>query len=157
MLHRLWTSTKPSDNLFANDSAVQKNQEGAKVMAEQRKKAAVKDDANIRPEVRLEPDQSKGALVERYLKRKAEVTADDHREFQEYLEQKSRQVALAEDPPHAEPSLVNRRNILKVVAGTAVAGEAAAVGYSWVKGGAASSTPAGDFHAGHNASPSSAR
>jgi len=38
-------------------------------MTEQRKTAAVKDDAIIMPEIRLEPEQSKGALVERYLKR----------------------------------------------------------------------------------------
>ena len=71
----------------------------------------------------LEPEQSKGALVERYLKRKAEVTEEDHRKFQDYLEQKARQVAPADDRPPEKPSLVNRRNLLKVVAGTAVAAE----------------------------------
>ena len=37
----------------------------------------------------MEQAQSKGALVARYLKRKAEVTDADHREFQEYLNQKA--------------------------------------------------------------------
>jgi len=90
-------------------------------MVEQRKKAAVTDDATFKPEIKLEPEQSKGALVERYLKRKAEVTEEDHREFQGYLEQKARQVVPADDPPATKPSVVNRRNLLKVVAGTAVA------------------------------------
>jgi hypothetical protein len=102
------------------------------------KKTAVKDETSTTPE----SSQSKGALVERYLKRKAEVTEHDHREFQNYLAQKAQSVTVAEQPP-APPTLVNRRNILKVVAGTAVAGEAAAVGYSWVNAGPASNAPAG--------------
>src|SRR4051812_35326679 len=121
-------------------------------MVEQRKKAAVLDDTTFKPEIGLEPEQSKGALVERYLKRKAEVTEQDHREFQGYLEQKARQVVPADDPPE-KPSLVNRRNLLKVVAGTAVAGEAAAVGYSWVKAGPASNAPAGGLNTGPQREP----
>jgi hypothetical protein len=122
-------------------------------MVEQRKKAAIKDGAAVTPEIRLEPEQSKGALVERYLKRKAEVTEEDHRQFQDYLEQKALQVAPADDPPPGKPSLLNRRNLLKVVAGTAVAGEAAAVGYSWVNAGPASNAPAGSLNAGPQREP----
>ena len=53
----------------------------------------------------------------------------------------------------AQPTLVNRRNILKVVAGTAVAGEAAAVGYSWVNAGPASNAPAGGVVAAPQRAP----
>jgi thiocyanate desulfurase len=112
------------------------------------KKTAVKDEPTITPE----PSQSKGALVERYLKRKAEVTEQDHREFQDYLAQKAQSVTVVEPPP-AQPTLVNRRNILKVVAGTAVAGEAAAVGYSWVNAGPASNAPAGGVVAAPQRAP----
>ncbi|MEA2946485.1 MAG: thiocyanate desulfurase, partial [Alphaproteobacteria bacterium] len=117
------------------------------------KKTTIKDASAVKPKIELEPQQGQGASVERYLKRRAEVTEEDHREFQDYLEQKARRVAPVDDPRPKNPSLVNRRNLLKVVAGTAVAGEAAAVGYSWVKAGPASDAPAGSVLAGPQREP----
>ena len=122
-------------------------------MIDPRKKTAAKDDPALTPEIRHEPEHSKGALVEQYLKRKAEVTEEDHREFRTYLEQKEQQLARVDAPTPDKPSLVNRRNILKVVAGTAVAGEAAAIGYSWVKAGPASNAPAGNLNTGPQREP----
>ena len=122
-------------------------------MIDPRKKTAAKDEPALTPEIRQEPEHSKGALVEQYLKRKAEVTEEDHREFRTYLEQKEQQLARVDAPTPDKPSLVNRRNILKVVAGTAVAGEAAAIGYSWVKAGPASNAPAGNLNTGPQREP----
>ena len=79
--------------------------------------------------------------IDAYLQRKSEVAQDDHQAFKDYLSQKA-QVAppakdeLKDEPP--PPSKFNRRNLLKVVAGTAVAGEAAAAGYAWMTSGSAS-------------------
>ncbi|MGH7785200.1 MAG: hypothetical protein ACREO5_15350, partial [Candidatus Binatia bacterium] len=80
--------------------------------------------------------------TERYLKRKTEVTEQDHQEFLAYLEAKRareeekriresapKQVELAD----AAPSKLDRRSFLTVVAGTAAVGEAAALGYAIVK------------------------
>ena len=117
-------------------------------MSEPGKKTIVKDQAAETPKIKLEEEPSRGALatakqqVEDYLRRKAEVTQDDHQAFQDYLNDKARAVpATVESPPKAK-SKFNRRNLLKVVAGTAVAGEAAAVGYSWVTSGPAADSGA---------------
>src|SRR6516164_3637720 len=114
-------------------------------MSEPRRKSNVRDDET--PKVKLEEVQSRGALggkeeLDAYLRRKAEVSADDHQQFQQYLQQK----AKVAPPPGGERSAkskftkskFNRRNLLKVVAGTAVVGEAAAVGHSWITGGSVS-------------------
>lgn len=125
-------------------------------MSELGKKAAVKAEAAATPEVDLK--QSQGPLtpntqVDRYLKRKLEVTEQDHEEFRAYLNEKAQQIAHVEESaaaPAPAPALlkVNRRNLLlKVAAGTAVAGEAAAVGYTWINAGPASSAPAGGVDA----------
>jgi hypothetical protein len=101
-------------------------------------------DKLVSPELAME--QSGGALtareqVEGYLRRKTAVTEADHRAFQDYVNRKAETppVALTERmPPSNEPqsaSRFNRRNLLKVVAGTAIAGEAAAMAYPLVTGG----------------------
>jgi thiocyanate desulfurase len=104
-------------------------------MSEPEKNTAVQDEPSLNPEieVRAEPLTAQ-AQVERYLKRKAEVTEQDYREFQSYLEEKSRQVAPLAPPPPKKKFSLSRRNALKIVAGTAVAGEAAALGYSAMTG-----------------------
>jgi hypothetical protein len=122
-------------------------------MSEPNQKPAVKNESSATAKIELQQAQSKGALVARYLQRKAEVTDADHREFQKYLQQKAQQILHADASAPAKPSVVNRRNILKVVAGTAIAGEAAAVGYSWVNAGPASNAPAGGFHVGPQREP----
>src|SRR3954451_2796919 len=71
----------------------------------------------------LSPEQS-------YLRRKAEVTQQDHEVFSEYLQEKIareqwQKVQLAEPPPKAPtkaPTKVNRRSLLTWAAGTAVVG-----------------------------------
>ena len=109
-------------------------------MSEPGKKTIVKDQAAETPKIKLEEEPSRGALatakqqVEDYLRRKAEVTQDDHQAFQDYLNDKARTLPTPVEPARKQ-SKFNRRNLLKVVAGTAVAGEAAAVGYSWVTSG----------------------
>ena len=113
-------------------------------MSEPGKKTIVKEAVET-PKIKLEEEPS-GSIpattkqqVEDYLRRKAEVTQDDHQAFQDYLNDKARSVPAPVEPPAKPESKFNRRNLLKVVAGTAVAGEAVAVGYSWVT---ASSDPA---------------
>lgn len=85
--------------------------------------------------------------AERYLKRKIEVTEQDHQEFLAYLEAKRGREAEKQNeqfahgqPPSATdaitnvaPSRLDRRSFLTVVAGTAAVGEAAALGYKIVK------------------------
>ena len=100
-------------------------------MSEPGKKTIVKDEATEIPPIKLEEEPS-GSIpattkqqVEDYLRRKAEVTQDDHQAFQDYLNDKARSVPAPVEQPPAK-SKFNRRNVLKVVAGTAVAGEAAA-------------------------------
>ena len=121
-------------------------------MSEPGKKTIVKDAATETPKIKLEEEPSRGALatakqqVEDYLRRKAEVTQDDHQAFQDYLNDKARGVPAPVEPSPKAKSKFNRRNLLKVVAGTAVASEAAAVGYSWVTSGPA--TDSGAIQAG---------
>jgi thiocyanate desulfurase len=84
---------------------------------------------------------SKGALTpeQSFLQRKAEVTQRDHEEFSAYLQEKSereqRQNATVSDAPPTPRSRIDRRRLLRLVAGTAVAGEAAALGYQMVADG----------------------
>ena len=88
--------------------------------------------------------------VARYLKRRNEVVEKDHAEFQVYLNEKAVRDARTAPADQGLPPLgkadISRRNMLKVVAGTAAAGEAALLGYSWVKGGSVSEQ--GFKHAG---------
>jgi hypothetical protein len=111
-------------------------------MSKLRRRAAVKQRASEFPEIKLEPKDASRSLpavspVERFLERKAEVTDKDHEEFQDYLTEKEARTT-AVSAPEKPRSRVNRRTVLKVAAGTAVAGEAAALGYSMIKGGAVS-------------------
>jgi thiocyanate desulfurase len=113
-------------------------------MSEPEKTTAAKDESSPDPQIEMTPEPlAANAQVERYLKRKAEVTEQDHREFQVYLEEKARQVAPVAPPPPRKKITLSRRNALKVVAGTAVAGEAAALGYSLTSGSASKSAGTG--------------
>jgi hypothetical protein len=73
-----------------------------------------------------------------FLRRKAEVAERDHNEFSDYLQEKrareQQQAAPPVEAPQAAPSRINRRSMLKWAAGTAAAGEAAALGYQMVTG-----------------------
>src|SRR5258708_5012392 len=112
-------------------------------MSEPEKTTAAKDDSSADPQIEMTPEPlAVNAQVERYLRRKVEVTENDHREFQAYLEEKAQQIAPALPPLPRKKFTLSRRNALKVVAGTAVAGEAAALGYSLTSG-SASNSPGG--------------
>ena len=89
-------------------------------MSEPEKKTDVKN----QPSLELTPEPlTANSQIEKYLKRKAEVTEQDHREFQVYLEEKARQLAPVAAPSAKKKFSLSRRNALKIVAGTAVAGE----------------------------------
>ena len=108
-------------------------------MSEQVKKTVVKDRAE-NPDFPIAPPQPRDDLlartdVEKYLRAKEAVTANDRADFEEYLNQKRQREALQPEIP-PRPSKFDRRTMLKVVTGTAIAGETAALGYSWVKGSA---------------------
>ena len=113
-------------------------------MSEPEKSTAAKDETSPDPQIEMTPEPlAANAQVERYLRRKVEVTEKDHREFQVYLEEKAQQIAPVLPPLPRKKFTLNRRNALKVVAGTAVAGEAAALGYSLTGGSADKSAGAG--------------
>ena len=113
-------------------------------MSEPEKTTAAKDESSPDPQIEMTPEPlAANAQVERYLRRKVEVTDKDHREFQVYLEEKAQQIAPVLPPPPRKKFTLSRRNALKVVAGTAVAGEAAALGYSLTGGSAGKSAGAG--------------
>jgi thiocyanate desulfurase len=113
-------------------------------MSEPEKTPAAKDESSPDPQIEMMPEPlAANAQVERYLKRKAEVNEQDHREFQVYLEEKARQAAPTAPPPPLKKITLSRRNALKVVAGTAVAGEAVALGYSLTSGSASKSAGTG--------------
>ena len=119
-------------------------------MSEPSKRTNVRDENAETTKIKLEEKRSGGALagkreVEDYLRRKAEVTETDRQQFQHYLQQKAQIAPAPRREPAAKPKF-NRRNLLKVVAGTAVVGEAAAVGHSWITAGSVSEQ--GAKHAG---------
>jgi hypothetical protein len=128
-------------------------------MSKESRKAIEKDEF-ISPEIKMEEEQSRGALsareqVEGYLQRKAAVSEADRQAFQEYLDKKEQAKAQAtpastegeQSKDELKPqSKLNRRNLFKVVAGTAIGAEAIATGYSWVAGGSVSDQ--GAKHAG---------
>ena len=87
-------------------------------MSEPGKKTIVKDEATEIPPIKLEEEPS-GSIpatakqqVEDYLRRKAEVTQDDHQAFQDYLNDKARSVPAPVEQPPAK-SKFNRRNLLR--------------------------------------------
>ena len=94
-------------------------------------KMEVRSDAESVSEGPLRPEQG-------FLKRQAEVTQQDHEQFSEYLQEKSardrQEAARPADAPPVAPSNINRRSMLKWAAGTAVAGETVALGYTMVTG-----------------------
>ena len=62
-------------------------------MSEPEKTTAAKDESSPDPQIEMTPEPlAANAQVERYLKRKVEVTEKDHREFQVYLEEKARRL-----------------------------------------------------------------
>ena len=107
-----------------------------KVLEQEEQRPDLKID--LRNEVRSPPDRPISA-EENYIRRKSEVTQQDHEEFLRYQQEKARQqteaqaLSQAADADRTKPAKVNRRNFLTVVAGTAAVGEAAALGYSIVK------------------------
>ncbi|HEY8013538.1 MAG TPA: hypothetical protein VIE70_06505, partial [Dongiaceae bacterium] len=63
-------------------------------MSEPEKTTAAKDESSPDPQIEMTPEPpAANAQVERYLRRKVEVTETDHREFQVYLEEKAQQIA----------------------------------------------------------------
>lgn len=108
-------------------------------MSEPVKKTVVKDRAE-NPDFAIAPPPPRGDLpartdVEKYLEAKEGVAAKDRADFEEYLNQRRQRDALQPEIP-PRPSKFDRRTMLKVVTGTAIAGETAALGYSWIKGSA---------------------
>src|SRR5439155_18944888 len=102
-------------------------------------------DRNHLPDVKLDVRGNASSMpggpltpVQNFLKRKDEVTQRDHAEFSAYAREKSahhqQQTAPPAEAPHAAPSRVNRRSLLKWAAGSAAAGEAVAFGYQMVTG-----------------------
>jgi len=115
-------------------------------MPEQPTARKVLEQQEQRPELNIDlrnevsnPPTNPISAEENYLRRKEEVTQQDHEEFLRYQEEKARHNAAAQaerqstDETGSQPAKVNRRNFLTVVAGTAAVGEAAALGYSIVK------------------------
>ena len=84
------------------------------------------------------------------------MTQRDHEEFSQYLQQKTDRDRLQAlqpvEAPERPPSRFNRRNLLALVAGTAVAGEAVTLGYPLVTGQNAANQGARQRHL--DASPS---
>jgi hypothetical protein len=128
-------------------------------MSEQVKKTAVEDRA-VAPHLNLDLPQNRGQLsnpdIEKYLATKEKVLAKDRADFEVYLNEKRQTEAVRNDAAQSgavqtvernPPSKLDRRTILKVVTGTAVAGEAAALGYGWVNSSAGNQS-AGDQSAG---------
>src|SRR5262245_12770623 len=123
------TSNRPSDNVLSlvlrtscQSSSQFSTRSPRQRMSEPGKKPIVKDEIADTPKIRLEVEQSRGALatkqqVEAYLRRKAEVMQDDHQAFADYLKEKSQRASEYANQPPPKPKF-NRRNILKVVAGT---------------------------------------
>ena len=107
-----------------------------------RKVADEEERVNLKIDLRTDDNNFPGrpySVEKNYLRRKAEVTKQDHKEFLLYEQEKARRTAPAQaerrstDETGSQSAKVNRRNFLTVVAGTAAVGEAAALGYSIVK------------------------
>ena len=111
-------------------------------MSEQVKKTAV-GERSENLHLNTDSPENRGQLlesdIEKYLSSKEKVSARDRWDFEVYLNEK-RQRDLVPAAELNRPSKLDRRTILKVVTGTAVAGEAAALGYGWVTSGTAPPT-----------------
>src|SRR5262245_28795607 len=112
-------------------------------MADERR-TKFKDKTHL-PDLKLDAkdeasDPAKGSLtpVQNFLKRREEVTQKDQREFSEYVREKSardrQQSAVPADSSRVR-SRLNRRSVLKWVAGTAAVGEGVALGYQMMTDG----------------------
>lgn len=79
--------------------------------------------------------------IDRFLKRKSEMTAQDHAEFQAYLEAKSLQKPMEEETQQGVSSGVNRRNMLAASVGAVAAGGALGMTYTTIKNSPALAQP----------------
>jgi hypothetical protein len=88
------------------------------------------------------PPQTGGGQLQAFIDRRAEIARSDHEEFQDYLREKQARALAArakappdtETAPKSKPKL-SRRTMLRAATGTAVAGEAAALGYQAARNG----------------------
>jgi thiocyanate desulfurase len=89
-----------------------------------------------------------------YARRRAEVDADDHEEFQTYLaDKKEAEARNAKRVAVVAPTKkkgVSRRTMFNAAVGTAVVAEAAVLGYNAIKGSGGSVSDHGVRHAGAN-------
>jgi hypothetical protein len=97
---------------------------------------AEKDAAFPKLDIQGDPQDTPGrppSPEQIYLERKAQVAQQDNEAFSEYLQEKSargqRQQLQPADPPPRKPVKFNRRSLLTWAGGTAVVGEAIALGY----------------------------
>src|SRR3712207_6109207 len=96
-------------------------------------------DLKVGSEDNISPLTPSISAVETYVKRRAEVAEQDHAEFQGYLAEKQEAARTAAVAVEGKPKpKVSRRTMLKVAVGTSIVGEAAALGYSALKGGSVS-------------------
>jgi len=129
-------------------------------MAQESKKTIVKDEVTLPHVEDSGNDQSRRELaarqqVENYLERKEAVIEADRRAFQDYLNEKSKAALATKDDAPRQTKLkddapgqmqFSRRGLLKVVAGTAIAGSAVAAARSLITNGSVSDQ--GAKHAG---------
>jgi hypothetical protein len=102
-------------------------------------KKPVVQDESTRPEVGLEREQSHGEVapkqkVEAYFQRKIATDRRDLAAFQEYLNEKAKVTPASTDDPTRQTQF-SRRGVLKVVAGSAIAGSAVVAAHSLVTSG----------------------
>jgi hypothetical protein len=119
------------------------------------KKTDVKDPSKLSFNIDLPPESGGSppatqSQVDEFVRRRAEVAAQDHTEFQGYLaEKREAEARLPANGPGTADRKVSRRAMLKVAVGTAVAADAAAFAYAAVDSGALGSlTDQGLRHGG---------
>lgn len=119
-------------------------------MPKNAKTTGVDDPAKLEVEIDLQPEPppnmsvATSSTVDEFIRHRAEVTAKDHADFQEYLDRKREVQALAtaENGPPAKPRM-DRRTMLKMAVGGAVVADAAVLGYVAMSGGSSSGATAG--------------
>ena len=126
-------------------------------MAQESKKTIVQDEDTL-PKLKEGGNDRELAAkqqIENYLQRKEAVIDTDRRAFQDYLNEKSKAALATKDDAPRQTKLkdnapgqrrFSRRSVLKVVAGTAVAGSAVAAVHSLITNGSVSEQ--GAKHAG---------